>query len=182
MAQKPKIPLPKSWPTHVKSALLHVISLAKYAMAYTRGWAANSPNTRVRLKARVGQLEQRIACLREEMRIKDARMNSIAPHKRPHYAPAERLAILAVCAARCWTLQQTADAFLVTPATIASWMKRLDEQGPDALLQMRERVTSSRFVRHTVRRLKTLCRSMGKLKIAQLWLARAALARPPWDG
>ncbi len=40
----PKIPLPKSWPEHVKSAMLHVISLAQYATAYTRGWAdaANS--------------------------------------------------------------------------------------------------------------------------------------------
>ena len=32
--------LPKSWPATVRSAMLHVISLAKYAAVYTRSWAA----------------------------------------------------------------------------------------------------------------------------------------------
>ena len=38
--------------------------------------------------------------------------------------------ILEVKAARAWSLTQTADAFLVTPDTIASWLKRIDEAGP----------------------------------------------------
>lgn len=46
-----QIPLPKSWPTRVRLAMLHVISLAQFATAYTRGWAANCPLERVRLKA-----------------------------------------------------------------------------------------------------------------------------------
>jgi hypothetical protein len=29
MAKTPKIPLPKNWPEHVKSAMLHIISLAQ---------------------------------------------------------------------------------------------------------------------------------------------------------
>ena len=46
----------------------------------------------------------------------------------------------------------------VTAATIASWMKRLDEQGPDALVQIREPVNKfPDFVRYAVQRLKTLC-------------------------
>jgi hypothetical protein len=36
------IPLPKSWSSHVKSAALQIISLAQFAVAYTRGWAADS--------------------------------------------------------------------------------------------------------------------------------------------
>ncbi len=32
MANLPRIPLPKGWPTRVKSAMLHVISLAQYAV------------------------------------------------------------------------------------------------------------------------------------------------------
>ena len=36
---KPEIPLPKGWRRHVRSAILHVISLALYATAYTRSWA-----------------------------------------------------------------------------------------------------------------------------------------------
>ncbi|MDP6717575.1 MAG: hypothetical protein QGF59_02925 [Pirellulaceae bacterium] len=54
-------------------------------------------------------------------------------------------------------------------------MKRVDEQGPDALLQIRDPVNKfPDFVRYAVQRLKTLCSSMGKVKIAQT-LSRAGL-------
>jgi hypothetical protein len=55
---------------------------------------------------------------REELRIKDARIAQITPQRRPHYGPHERMAILELRAARGWSLIQTADTFLVTPATI----------------------------------------------------------------
>ena len=32
-----RIPLPRGWPRRVRSATLHVISLAQFALAYTRG-------------------------------------------------------------------------------------------------------------------------------------------------
>ena len=116
----PKIPLPKSWSRHVQSAILHIISLARYAIIWTRSWAADSPNARVRLKAENERLSEEVALLTEQMRIKDTRMASLPPHRRPQYAPIERLAILEMQAARGWSNQQTADAFLVTRATIAS--------------------------------------------------------------
>jgi putative transposase len=54
-------------------------------------------------------------------------------------------------------------------------MKRVDEEGPDALVQLREPVNKfPDFVRYAVQRLKTLCPSMGKVKIAQT-LCRAGL-------
>jgi len=54
-------------------------------------------------------------------------------------------------------------------------MKRLDEDGPDALVQLREPVNKfPDFVQYIVGRLKTLCLTMGKVKIAQT-LARAGL-------
>jgi len=85
------------------------------------------------------------------------------------------MAILELKAARGWSLEQTAKAFLVTSATIASWMKRLDEEGSDALVQTRQPVNRfPDFVRYVVQRLKTLCPTMGKVKIAQA-LARAGL-------
>ena len=43
-------------------------------MTYARGWAADSVNTRVRLRTELDQASQDNALLREEMRIKDARM------------------------------------------------------------------------------------------------------------
>ena len=100
-------------------------------------------------------------------------MARVTPHRRPHYPPTERIAILDLKAAQRWSLEQTARVFQVTPATIASWMKRVDEDGPDALVQMNSPVNRfPEFVRHAVQRLKTLCPSMGKVKIAQT-LARA---------
>jgi hypothetical protein len=64
---------------------------------------------------------------------------------------------------------------LVTPATITSWTGRLDEEGPATLVQMREPVNRfPDFVAYLVRRLKTLCPTMGKVRIAQV-LARAGL-------
>ena len=67
---RPRIPLPRGWPSHVKSAVLRVISSAHYWIAYTRGWAADSINTRVRLATEKGRLEERVALLEEELRIK----------------------------------------------------------------------------------------------------------------
>ncbi len=86
----PKIPLPKGWPSHVKSGVLHIISLAHFSITRARGWA-------------------------------------------------------------------------------------VDEGGPKALLQLPEPVNRfPDFVRYAVQRLKTLCPTMGKVKIAQT-LARAGL-------
>jgi len=111
---------------------------------------------------------QEKASLREEMRIKDGRMAQINRHRRPHYPLSEPMVILELRAARGWSLQQTADAFLSTAPMVASWMKRVDEEGPDALVQLREPVNKfPDFVRYAVHRLKTLCPNLGKVKIAQ---------------
>jgi transposase len=171
-----KIQLPDKWPATVKSAVLQVISLAQYAAAYTRGWAANSPNARLRLKAEKDRSDAELEQTREDVRIKDARMGSLDPYRRPNYPPPERMAILALKTARGWSLEQTAKRFLVSPATIASWMKRLDEQGPHALVQLPGGPVNKfpQFVRLCVQRLKTLAPTMGKAKIAQT-LARAGL-------
>ncbi len=116
-----------------------------------------------------------MALLREEVRIKDARMARIDPHRRPQYPPTQRMAILELKAARGWSLERTARTMLVTAATIASWMKRLDEQGPDALVQLPRPVNRfPELTAHLVRRLTVLAPALGKVKIAQV-LARAGL-------
>ena len=144
-------------------------------MVTVRGWAANSINARVRLRAENDRLRGEVALLREEIRIKDVRMAQIPPPRRPHYPPTERMAILELRAARGWSLQQTAHAFLVTAATISSWLARIDEAGPDALVQLAQPVNKfPDFVGYLVRRLKALCPTLGKVKIAQV-LCRAGL-------
>ena len=75
------IPLPTGWPRCVRSAVIHVISLAHYAITCARGWAANSINARVRLTDQNERLRQDAELLREEIRIKDACMAKIHPHR-----------------------------------------------------------------------------------------------------
>ena len=70
----PRIPLPKSWPRQVRLALVHVISLAQFAVTNVRGWAANSLDARVRFVAERDRLQKEISLLREEIRIKETRI------------------------------------------------------------------------------------------------------------
>jgi hypothetical protein len=169
------IPLPRGWSQHIKSATLHAFALGQYTVAYTRGLAVNGRIARVRLKAENDGLRQQVALLTEEIRIKDARMKRIDPQKRPHYVPTERMAILELRAARAWSAQQTAETFLVTATTIASWMKRVDEEGPDALVPIREPVNKfPDFLRYAVQHLKALCPTLGEAKITEV-LCRVGL-------
>jgi hypothetical protein len=65
------------WPRRVRSAVVHAISLAQASLSKTRGWAADSWNARLRLNAESDRLLQEVGLLREELRIKDARMACI---------------------------------------------------------------------------------------------------------
>lgn len=100
------IPLPDHWPKQVKSAILHAISLAHWSLIHSRAWAADSPLQRVRLAGLLDQARNEVALLKDELRIKDARMARIPPHHRPFYPPTERMAILELRAARGWNLDQ----------------------------------------------------------------------------
>jgi predicted RNA polymerase sigma factor len=116
------LPLPRGWPRRVRSAVVQVISLARTSLALTQGWAAESMSPELRQQSEEDRLRQEVQLLREEIRIKDSRMEQLEAHRRPHYPPTARLAILELRAARGWTLAQTARIFLVSPFTIASWM------------------------------------------------------------
>ena len=96
----PKLPLPVGWPKPVRSAMVHIISLAHYAIVAARGWAANSINARVRLAADNDGLKEEAALLHEKIRVKDARMGRIDARRRPHYCPTDRMAILELMAGR----------------------------------------------------------------------------------
>ena len=167
--------LPKGWTKQVRSAVLHVMALSHYAIMHARGRAADSPDANVRSISETNRLHNEIQKLREQDRIKDVRMLLIPAHQRPHYPPAERMAILELKAARGWSLAQTAEEFLVSPQTISSWLKRLDEEGPQALVQTPQPVNKfPELVGYLVRRLRVLCPTMGKVKIAET-LAREGL-------
>jgi transposase InsO family protein len=147
--------------------------MARVALTTGRGWAADSWNARLRLNAENDRLRQEVGLLLEELRIKDARMARIPAQRRPHYPPTERLAILELRAARGWSLAQTASRLLITP--LAAWTGRLDDGGAEALIQIPEPVNRfPEFVGYVVRRLKCLCPTMGRVRIARM-LTRAGL-------
>jgi len=136
------VPLPKSWPKHAKAGTLHIISLAHFVLTHVRGFAVNSPIHRVRLAAEQDRLDSEVALLREEIRIKDARMATLAPHRRPHDSPTERMAILQLMAARGWSKAVAGRHFLVTDDTVASWCGRIEEDEPGALVKTTVPVTA----------------------------------------
>jgi len=174
-----KIPLPRSWNRRAKTTVLQILALSHYTFTSLVARAANDPNRRTRLQAEIDRLQQELALLQEELRIKDARMARLHPHRRPFYTSLERMAILEMRAARGWTARQTADRFFLTLTTVAAWMARIDEGGPHALLQLQEPV--NRFpdlVRYIVQRLKVVCPRLGKAKIAEM-LCRAGLHLAP---
>ena len=175
-SRESRSPLPRNWPRSVRSAVLHAIALAQFAIVYTRSWAAEQhqrPGAAGRRERPAARRKSPCSGRRSASRTPAWRRSRRTAGR--SIRPRERMAILELKAARGWSLEQTAKAFLVTAATIASWMKRLDEEGPDALVQLRQPVNKfPEFVRYVVQRLKTLCPAMGKVKIAQT-LARAGL-------
>ena len=119
--------LPTKWNKRLKSALTWAVALARTALIEARALVEGKNGNHASIDG--DRLSNEVALLREELRIKDARLARIAPAHRPHYPPTERLAILALKAARGWNADQTANVFFVSEITIGNWLKRLDEPG-----------------------------------------------------
>ena len=175
----PKLPLPRGWKRRVRSSVLQILALSHYTFTALLARAANSKNRQVRLQAEIDRRDHEIALLHEELRIKDGRMERVPPHRRPHYSPLERMAIMELRAARGWSARQAAARFHVTPTTLGSWKARIDERGPNALLWIPVPVNKfPDLVRYIVRRLKLLARSRSPRCSAGL---DCIWRRPPWD-
>lgn len=171
----PTIPLPRGWPKVVRSGVLHAISLAATAMTSAWSTAATGRSSRKRALAEADRLRAEVALLKEELELKNARWARLPARRRPYYGPVQRMRILRLRAARGWTAKQTADRFLVTEETVASWIRRVDEEGEKALVQVDQPVNKfPEFVAYLVRQLKALHPALGKTRIAQM-LARAGL-------
>jgi transcriptional regulator with XRE-family HTH domain len=83
--------------------------------------------------------------------------------------------ILQLRAARGWTLEKTAQVFLLDHQTLLIWMRRLDEHGERDLIQTAQPVNRyPDFIRNLVRQLKFLIPAMGYERMAQV-LARVGL-------
>ena len=174
-SKAPAVRLPNNWPRHVRSAIVHAVSMATIAFTHALARVANDPDAQIRAQAEIDRLQREVDLLLEEARIKDARMERLAAQRRPHYPPSERLAILELRAARAWSQAETARRLLVTPLRVASWTQRLDDEGPDALVQVPQPVNRfPELVGYVVQRLRALCPKMGTRRISRV-LARAGI-------
>ena len=169
------LPLPKNWKQSIKSAVIHTLSLAFKSMTLTLSYLSDNDRLPARMVAELKRIKMENAHLKELMAIKDTRMARIDPKRRPYYSPTERMRILELKSVTGMSSRQIAKVFLVNENTIASWQKRRDEEGPNALLQLKQPVNKfPEFVRYMVTRFKALCPDLGKKKIAQI-LSRAGL-------
>lgn len=91
---KPKLRLPKNWHRHVRSAIIHAVSMATIEFTRALARVANNPDAQVRAQVEIDRLQREVDLLLAEARIKDARMERLPAQRRPHYPPSERLAIL----------------------------------------------------------------------------------------
>jgi hypothetical protein len=132
-------PLPRGWTRRVRSSVLHAISLAATALTMARA-NAGSGGLRVELE----RAEQEIALLREELDLKDSRWIRLSPRRRPYFTPVQRMRILQLKAARNWSCEQAAAALMLDEQTLKSWLRRVDEDGERALVQLGEPVNRSR--------------------------------------
>ena len=120
-----KIPLPRGWNRRTKAAILQILALSHYTFTAMVARAATERSRRARLRAEIDRLNHELALLWEELRLKNARMERVPPHRRPHYTPLERMAVLELRAARGWPARQTAERLHITATTVGAWMGRI---------------------------------------------------------
>jgi hypothetical protein len=94
---------PTTWPRVARRAVLHVISLAATAVAVVRGRAIDSRSRHVRRNAEVEQLRNEIMLLREELRLKDARLGAVPPTRAGFWTMLRPFASLQRWPFGCWS-------------------------------------------------------------------------------
>ncbi len=144
---------PSGWKKRVQRVLLNVISLGRVCASALE--AEDTETAKGRRRNAVAALHRDNELLRQELRLKDARMEGVPARRRPHYSPVERMEILELKAARGWSTAEAARRFHVSEATVTSWLRRSGDSGNDGLLQVREPVNKfPDLIRAAVRRLK----------------------------
>lgn len=123
---------PKGWTKRIRSALIRAVSLAGRSMLIARGQAAASRSLHRRFQAELDQAHTEIALLKEGLDFKDGRWSRLSSRRRPHNTAIERIRILQVKAARGWSREQTARAFLIdtSPSQVTAVAPRPSGPGP----------------------------------------------------
>jgi transposase-like protein len=127
-----------------------------YQLARARLASAGSPILRLLVQRDQEATEGDL--LRRELEIFRAQRESLAPHRRPDYAPAQRLAILQLRRLRGWSIKKTAERFVVHCSTIRAWIRAAEGKVQSSLLAgvlVWNRIDDA--VRWAVHELRRLC-------------------------
>jgi len=118
------------------------------------------------LAAEVAALRERNERLRAENELLRLRLERVDPHRRPHYAPWERLAILWHRSRHGLSVEATARAFVVCVNTVTNWLAAV-EAGVRRLVSTREPMNRlGDLVRELAVRLKAEWPRWGSRRIA----------------
>ena len=89
----PQLAIPRGWNRRVQSAILRAISLGRHCFLLIVGRMANSRNPIDRIVAEKERLQHEVESLREELRLKEARMARVPSHRPPDCAPESQVLI-----------------------------------------------------------------------------------------
>jgi putative transposase len=171
------IPIPENWPALIRRAMIHTVSLAHFDIICAWSRATDSNIQQMKLD----KLQTELALAENQLRIMSLRFKRVPAKNRPYYLPTERMEILNHKAACGWNLKQTAEAFQISVETIASWLKRIDD---DSLVNIPVPWNKyPAYLRYVTQQLKSLVPRLGKKKIAEyftrsgLYLAATTVGR-----
>ena len=103
-----------------------------YQLARARLASAASPTVRLLVQRDQAFTEVDLCC--REVEILRTQRQGLPPQRRPQYRPAQRLAILQLRRLRGWSIQKTAERFVVHRNTIRAWIRAAEGKGRPRLL------------------------------------------------
>ena len=119
--------IPRSWPAALKRAVYFAAGVLHTTLVQVWDVAESSAQATTRLSSHVERARGRIAELEALVRILQARLEHVPPAKRPDYAPAVRLEVLAYRAAFGLTIAELARRVQVTTQRIRNWTKAAED-------------------------------------------------------
>jgi len=155
-----------------------------YQLARQRLASAGSPI--LRLLVQRDQEATEVDLLRREVEVFRAQRESLPPHRRPDFRPAQRLAILQLRRLRGWSIKRTAEHFVLHRNTIRAWVRAVEGKGRSSLLAgavVWNRIDDA--VRWAIHELRRLCpepefgtRSMARQVVrASIQISRSTVQR-----
>ena len=100
--------IPGGWNKRVRWGILNTLALARICFMDVMATKSVSRRKGDRTCAENTRLRHEVELLREEIRIKDARMSRVPCRRRPYYSPVERMAILEQRTLRGWSSKRAA--------------------------------------------------------------------------